>query len=99
MQKENGSVQPEKMDTNEVLIYDIETETFGSRPDAKKDKLKIFGFYSYKIDKYCLIPFTDKKAIQKVIDNHKFLVGFNNEKYDDPILKREGISLEYKRII
>lgn len=87
------------IDTSEVLCYDIETETAGARPNAYKDRLKIFGFYSYKIDKIGLIPFTDKKAIQKVIDNHKFIVGFNNENYDDPILKREGISLEYKRII
>jgi hypothetical protein len=99
MKTKIGSVQPLNMDNNDVLIYDIETETFGARPNAKVDKLKIFGFYSYKINKYCLIPFTDKEAIQKVINNHKFIVGFNNEKYDDPILEREGISLEYKRII
>jgi len=99
MKTKIGSVQPLNMDNNDVLIYDIETETFGARPNAKVDKLKIFGFYSYKINKYCLIPFTDKEAIQKVINNHKFIVGFNNEKYDDPILEREGISLEYKRKI
>lgn len=42
---------------------------------------------------------TDKEQIQKVIDAHKFLVGFNNEAYDNPILVREGMILKYKRII
>ena len=34
-----------------VLVLDIETQTFG-KPDANKDKLKIFGCYSYKTNKY-----------------------------------------------
>ncbi len=86
-------------DADSILCYDIETATAGPKPDADKDTLKLFGYYSYKINKYGIVPYTDKEAIQKIIDKHKFLVGFNNEKYDDPILKREGISLEYKRII
>jgi hypothetical protein len=96
---DNGSVYNPEIGNEDVLIYDIETATAGPKPDAEKDHLKIFGFYSYKTKKVGLIPYWDKKAIQQVIDAHKFLVGFNNEKYDDPILKREGISLEYKRII
>lgn len=94
-----GSVYIPEMDKEEVLIYDIECATVGPKPDADKDILKLFGFYSYKTGKHGIVPYTDKKAIQKIIDNHKFLVGFNNENYDDPILKRSGISLEYKRII
>ena len=95
---DNGLVGSPKAN-NEVLIYDIETATVGPKPDADKDILKIFGAYSYKTDKYYVIPVSDKEFIQRLIDTHKFLVGFNNVHYDDPIIKRHGISLEYKRII
>ncbi len=85
-----------------TLVYDIETRTFG-KPDITKDRLRIFGCYSYKTNKTYLL--TDKVEIQKIIDAHKFLVGFNNQGtreqpgYDNPILIREGINLKYKRII
>lgn len=80
----------------DVLIYDIETKTYG-KPDSSKDDLRIFGCYSYKTNKSYVL--TSKEQIQKIINSHKFLVGFNNIRYDDPILKREGIKLDYKIII
>ena len=81
---------------NDILVMDIETQTFG-KPDVTKDKFKIFGCYSYKTNKIYLL--TDKEQIQKVINTHKFLVGFNNKEYDNPILQREGFDLQYKIII
>lgn len=81
---------------NDVLCYDIETRTFG-KPDPKKDRLKIFGCYSYKTGKTYMLR--KKEEIQKAIDAHKFLVGFNNSEYDNPILLREGYNLKYKIII
>ena len=95
----------------DVLIYDIETKTFG-KPDINLDELKFFGYYSYKYDKYDVI--TDIDEIQEVINDHKFLVGFNNQGevnfmnnindvnekgYDNPILLRSGINLDYKIFI
>jgi len=82
---------------NNVLIYDCETLTFSGRPDPSKDRLRIFGCYSYKTKKMYLLK--DKEEIQKTIDAHKFLVGFYNKGYDNPILEREGINLKYKIII
>ena len=76
---------------------DIESLTFSGKPDPSKDRLRIFGCYSYKTKKTYLLK--DKAEIQKIIDSHKFLVGFYNKKYDNPILEREGISLKYKIII
>lgn len=99
METNNGLAYIPKIGTESVVVYDIETATAGSRPNADKDILKFFGYYSYKIGKGGIIPYTDKESIQKVIDSHKFMVGFNNETYDDVVLKRSGISLEYKRII
>ena len=87
---------------NDTLIFDIETLTFG-KPDSSKDRLRIFGCYSYKTGKVYLLR--DKKDIQKIINAHKYLVGFSNignktePGYDNPILEREGINLKYKIIM
>lgn len=82
--------------SEEVLVYDIETRVFG-KPDPNRDRLKIFGCYSFKTNKYYLLE--KKEDIQKAINSHRFIVGFNNKDYDNPILKREGINLQYKTVI
>ena len=78
---------------DDILIWDLETQTFGS-PDSSKDILKFFGCYSYKTNKYYLL--TNKEDIQKTINAHKFIVGFNTENYDEQILKRFGVDIQYK---
>lgn len=84
------------IDTDDVLIADIETQTFG-RPDPEKDRLKLFGCYSYKTNKYYI--YDEKEDIIKAIKAHKIIVGFNYENYDKVVLEREGISHEYKIIV
>jgi len=79
-----------------TLIYDLETKTFG-KPDASKDVMRIFACHSYIKDKPYLL--TKKDDIQKALNVHKFIVGFNNYEYDNPILLREGMNLKYKMII
>ena len=82
----------------EVLIYDIETATYGSDVnEVEKHKLKYFGAYSYITNQYYFL--TDKKEIQQLINQHKIIVGFNNEYYDNPILEQEKILIKYKRSI
>ncbi len=81
---------------NDILIYDLETKTFG-KPNPEKDILRVFGCYSYKTNKHYLL--TKKEDIQKIVNSHKFLIGFNNEKYDNPILERFGVSIKYKIIV
>ena len=87
---------------DDVLVYDIETRTYG-KPDREKDKFRIFGCYSYKTNKPYLI--TDIDKVKNVIDKHRFLVGFNNNGtrmepgYDNPILERHGVSFKFKKII
>jgi hypothetical protein len=90
------SIYARKMITEDTCIYDIETHTFGL-PNPEKDELRIFGCYSYKTNKSYLL--TDKNEIQKFINAHKYLIGFNNKNYDNIILEREGISLKWKCII
>lgn len=82
---------------DDVLCYDLETLTFDSKPNPQKDRLRIFGCYSYKTNKKYLLR--KKEDIEKIIKAHKFLVGFNNERYDNPILVREGYDIKYKIII
>lgn len=77
----------------DILVYDIETKTFG-KPDSSKDELRIFGCYSYKTGKSYIL--TKKDEIQKIINAHKFLVGFNTIEYDNPIIERFGIDMKYK---
>lgn len=65
--------------------------------------MRIFGCYSYQTNKYYLLKNVDD--IQKIINAHKYLVGFNNlgdrinPGYDVPILERAGINFQYKIII
>jgi len=77
--------------TDSVLIFDIETKTFG-RPDGNRDELKFFGCYSYKTKKYYLL--TNKEDIRKALRSHKFHVGFNTKFYDELVLKRSGFGSE-----
>lgn len=85
--------------TDDILVYDIETKTPEDSPNPEKDELRVFGAYSYKTNKYYVVPFTDKKFIGKMINKHKFTVGFNNIDYDNTVLEREGFSFKYKRNI
>ena len=78
---------------DDIAIYDTETRVYGS-PDPNKDMLKLFGCHSYKTNKFYLISNVDD--IQKVVNAHKFLVGFNTEMYDEPIIKRAGVNIDYK---
>lgn len=84
------------MEEEGLLIYDLECATTG-RPDSNKDTMRLFGCYSSISKKYHLL--TKKEDIQKVINNHKFLVGFNIFDYDNPILRRHGINLDFKIMI
>jgi len=83
-----------------ILIYDIETSTHGaSFQELEKHKLRFFGAYSYLDKKYYLYNHHQKKEIKMLISRHKFVVGFNNKHYDNPILEREGINFNYKVVI
>jgi len=77
-----------------VLIYDIETDGL----NTSTAKMKFFGAYSYKYEKYYLLHCSEREAIQNLIDEHKVLVGFNNKNFDAEILKNSvnGYCLDYK---
>jgi uncharacterized protein YprB with RNaseH-like and TPR domain len=79
-----------------VLIIDTETQVFG-KPNPEKDIMKLFSCYSYKTKKTYVL--TKTEDIQKTINAHKYIVGFNTKNYDIPIMARAGIKIEYKYII
>jgi hypothetical protein len=87
-----------KFSGQSILIFDIECKNKGYA-DAAWDELRFFGAYSYKTNKHYVVPWTEKDFIQKMINAHRFVVGFNILEYDIPVLKRCGYSLEYKKII
>lgn len=96
----------------DVLIYDIECYSSADiNQEFKKyvetAKIKWIGFYSYKSEKYYEIPVLgNEELIKNFMDEHRVIVGFNNDEFDDPITKnnnlwpgRYKISLDIKKIL
>ena len=73
-----------------MLVFDIETKTFG-RPDPTKDMFKYIGAYEYETDTYLFYSEKDKDKIIEMFKRHRVIIGFNSKYYDEPILKREGL--------
>jgi DNA polymerase elongation subunit (family B) len=78
----------------DVLIYDIETDSL----DVNIAKCKFFGAYSYKYEKYFMFTENEKESIQRLLDEHRVLVGYNNKFFDGPILENSlnRFNLDYK---
>ena len=79
---------------NDVLIYDIETDSL----DVDTARAVFIGMYSYKYGKYFLFEESEKAEVQRLIDEHKILVGFNNKEFDNKIMVNitNQFNLEYK---
>jgi len=79
---------------NDVLVYDIECDSF----DLDTSRVKFVGFYSYKYEKYILLHIDNHERIQGLINEHRILVGFNNKFFDGPIMENpvNGFDLKYK---
>ena len=84
----------------ECLVYDIECF---SKFDIQKEneryvadaKVKWVGFYSFKTSKYYEIPvLSNELKIKDFISKHKILVGFNNDAFDNVIMKNNSLMPE-----
>ena len=83
---------------NDVLIYDIECGTHNyTFKESHLHSFRLFGAYSFKFKKYFILE--NLADAQKLIDKHRFVVGFNNIGYDDVVLKANGIKYKYKIVI
>lgn len=94
-----------------VLVLDIETS--GKYPDTGEEiniatnfedyvkyaKTKWFGGYSYKHDKLIAdLVSGNEDSIKNFIAEHDYIVGFNNEEFDTPILANNDLMPEgYKK--
>lgn len=90
------------------LVYDIETyaeNNYGKEININSQfdeyisfaKIKWFGAYSYKDNKYYSYKFDENyDKIQLLLLEHDILVGFNSEEFDFPILKNNGVINEEK---
>ncbi len=78
-----------------MLIYDIETKTFNNKVDPNRDLLRTISMYDVDNDKTYFYTYKELEKIQKLFNKHKVIIGFNNNNYDDIILNRSKISLNY----
>ena len=88
---------------DETLVFDIETSAFhddGSPVNIKKEfdeyvkraKVKWVGCYSYKYNKYYEFnAIKERLRIIELFNEHKTYVGVNNEAFDTPIMKNNGL--------
>jgi len=79
------------MISRDTLIYDLETKTFGS-PNSRKDIPKVFGFYSYKTDKYYVRR--NPEDFRLALEKHKYIVTYNGLGYDNVVLHHNGFNEE-----
>ena len=78
--------------TDNILVYDIETDSL----DTTKANIKAIGCYSFRDKKYYIIPYNKLYFAKQLFADHKILVSYNGEYYDDPILERHGFDFTYK---
>lgn len=76
---------------NNVLIFDIETDS----PNPDKATCRMWGCYSFLTKQYHFGD--DAEELQKLFNQHEFVVGHNIIGYDIPIVERQyNIKRHYK---
>ena len=90
----------------QCLVVDIETSSHfhsGASVDIKSDfdtyvlmaQCKWFGAYSYKYNKYFNLNVnTHRSVVLSLLKSHKYLVGFNIEDFDYPVLLNNHLTHE-----
>jgi len=75
-----------------VLVFDIETDGL----DTTTAKMKWFGAFSFWDNEYYLFSGDELESIQRLIDAHRVVVGFNSNDFDIPICENNGLNFDYK---
>lgn len=75
-----------------VIVFDIETNSL----DTETAKMKWFGAFSFLDSAYYFFTGDEVESIQKLIDRHKVVVGYNSADFDIPICENNGLNFEYK---
>src|SRR3989338_5352260 len=74
-----------------ILVLDLETqrtfEDIGSRNNLKALGVSVVGVYSYKTEKYHAFWEKDFPKLESWLQERPFVVGFNQRKFDMPVLQ------------
>jgi len=86
-----------KLKNPKILFYDLETDSL----EIATAKIKFFGALDFNTGEYIIRKWNDETRVfvQKLLKSYDFLIGFNNENYDNPILVNNGINTTYMRFI
>jgi len=76
-----------------MIIYDLETKTFNNKVDSQQDRLKVFAYKNTTTGESGCLFHTERSKIQHLLLLPDTKVGFNNWRYDDVILRREGYQI------
>jgi|ETNvirnome_2_300_1030623.scaffolds.fasta_scaffold00052_42 DNA polymerase elongation subunit (family B) len=72
-----------------TLVFDIETDVVGAKPNPLKDKFRFMGAYEVEAKIYHFVE--TKEEVINLLKKHKVIIGYNSKEYDEPILKRHGM--------
>ena len=85
--------EPRNVEVEDVLVFDVETD---ASVDVETAKLKWFGAYSFKDEKYYFLTGDEIKSIQELVDGHYAVCGYNSNDFDIPICENNGLNFDYK---
>ena len=77
---------------DDVIVVDIETDGL----NIETTRMKWFGAFSFKYNTYYFYTHDEKEYIQRLIDEHKVVVGYNSKDFDIPIMENNGYNFDYK---
>ena len=78
-----------------LCILDTETTSLST----EEAKIKFIGILDLQTNKPKIIQYKEPKEIIKILNQYDFIITFNGDAYDLPILKRHGIVIkDYKHI-
>jgi len=73
-------------------LYDLETDSV----NPNKANLKFYGGIDLETEDLVMMPYTKNIQIIDRIKQAKILIGFNIKEYDNKVLEKFGVSIEYK---
>ena len=75
-----------------VLCFDIESSSTTGKINVEDAIFKTIAFYEYETNKYSFYTYKDIEEIKKVFKKHRIIISYYGNKYDIPILNKNGIN-------
>jgi len=84
-----------KKKSKKLCVLDIETTSL----NIEEAEIKFIGILDLQTNKNKIIQYKEPKEIIQILNNYDFIITFNGDNYDLPILKRHKINIpDYKHI-